>query len=226
MRENSATSEITNAMRNYLADIYRLGQGKSWVSTTTLAHTLGVSPPAVVRMVKRLDRSGLLEHLPYQGVNLTPAGTHAALLGIRRHRLVERFLVDVLGFGWHEVHDEADLLQDGVNQKIEDRIDEVLGHPSRCPHGEPIPSRDGMLPQLDDLPLVVVSPGTQGRVSRIKTHDPDKLQYLASLNLLPGTAYKLISRQPFNGPIRLAIAGRGEQVIGSELAAAIWVTRT
>jgi DtxR family Mn-dependent transcriptional regulator len=176
-------------------------------------------------MVKRLDRLGLLEHLPYQGVNLTPAGTHAALLGIRRHRLVERFLVDVLGFGWHEVHDEADLLQDGVNQKIEDRIDEVLGHPSRCPHGEPIPSRDGTLPQLDDLPLVVVSPGTQGRVSRIKTHDPDKLQYLASLNLLPGTAYKLISRQPFNGPIRLAIAGRGEQVIGGELAAAIWVTR-
>jgi DtxR family Mn-dependent transcriptional regulator len=225
MRENSAASEITNTMRNYLADIYRLSQGGSWVSTTTLAQTIEVSPPAVARMVKRLDRLELLEHLPYQGVKLTPIGTHAALLGIRRHRLIERFLVDILGFGWHEVHDEADLLQDGVNQKIEDRIDEVLGHPSRCPHGEPIPSRDGMLPQLDDLPLVVVSPGTQGRVSRIKTHDPDKLQYLASLNLLPGTAYKLISRQPFNGPIRLAIAGRGEQVIGGELAAAIWVTR-
>jgi DtxR family Mn-dependent transcriptional regulator len=226
MRESSDTSEITNAMRNYLADIYRLSQGESWVSTTTLAQTMGVSPPAVARMVKRLDRLGLLEHFPYQGVKLTPVGTRAALLGIRRHRLVERFLVDMLGFGWHEVHDEADLLQDGVNQKIEDRIDEVLGYPSRCPHGEPIPSRDGGIPQLDDLPLVVVSPGTQGRVSRIKTHDPDKLKYLASLNLVPDTPYKLISRQPFNGPIRLAIAGQGDQVIGSELAAAIWVTRT
>jgi DtxR family Mn-dependent transcriptional regulator len=212
-------------MRNYLADIYRLSQGETWVSTTTLADTMGVSPPAVARMVKRLDGLGLLQHLPYQGVKLTPGGTHEALLGIRRHRLVERFLVDVLGFGWHEVHDEADLMQGGVNQKIEDRIDGILGHPTRCPHGEPIPSRDGVMPQLDDLPLIVVSQGARGEISRIKTHDPDKLQYLASLNLVPGAPYQLVGRQPFNGPIRLNIADRGEQVIGSELAAAIWVTR-
>jgi DtxR family Mn-dependent transcriptional regulator len=222
---DSSTSEVTPAMRNYLADIYRLSQGESWVSTTTLAEAMDVSPPAVARMVKRLDGSGLLEHLPYQGVTLTPSGTREALLGIRRHRLVERFLVDMLGFGWHEAHDEADLLQSGVNQKIEDRIDELLGHPTRCPHGEPIPSRDGVMPRLDDLPLIVVSPGMRGQISRIKTHDPDKLQYLANLNLVPGRPYRLVSRQPFNGPIRLEIADQGEQVIGSELAAAIWVTR-
>jgi DtxR family Mn-dependent transcriptional regulator len=223
--KESTSLEITFAMRNYLADLYRLSQGASWVSTTTLAETLNVSPPAAARMIKRLNGLGLLEHQPYRGVKLTASGAREALLGIRRHRLVERFLVDTLGFGWHEVHDESDVLQSGVSQRIEDRIDEILGHPTRCPHGEPIPNRDGVMPKLDDLPLIVVSPGTQGQVSRIKTHDPEKLQYLASLHLVPGAPYTLVSRQPFNGPIRLIIGDRGEQVIGSELAAAIWVTR-
>jgi DtxR family Mn-dependent transcriptional regulator len=224
MTGTSPTLEITPTMRNYLADIYRLSQGESWVSTTTLAETLDVSPSAAVRMVKRLHDIGLLEHQPYQGVKLTASGIRHALLGIRRHRLVERFLVDVMGFGWHEVHDDAEAMQSGVGQKIEDRMDEIMGYPTRCPHGEPIPSRDGVMPQIDDLPLVVVSPGTSGHVSRIKTHDPAKLQYLASLQLVPGASYTLVSRQPFNGPLRLTIAERGEQVIGTELAAAIWVT--
>jgi DtxR family Mn-dependent transcriptional regulator len=224
MTGTSSTSEITPTMRNYLADIYRLSQGESWVSTTTLAETLDVSPSAAVRMIKRLHGIGLLEHQPYQGVKLTASGIRHALLGIRRHRLVERFLVDVMGFGWHEVHDDAEAMQSGVSQKIEDRIDEMMGYPTRCPHGEPIPGRDGVMPQIDDLPLIVVSPGSSGHVSRIKTHDPAKLRYLASLKLVPGTPYTLVSRQPFNGPLRLTIAERGEQVIGSELAAAIWVT--
>lgn len=211
-------------MRNYLADVYRLGQGVSWVSTTNLAESLEVSPPAVVRMVKRLHSAGLLEHQPYQGVRLTPSGVRQAMFGLRRHRLVERFLVDVLGFGWHEVHDESETMQSGVTQRVEDRMDEIMGHPTRCPHGEPIPSRDGVMPELDDVPLIVVSAGASGEVSRIKTHDPDKLRYLASLKLVPGASFQLISRQPFDGPLRLAIGDRGEQVIGSELAAAIWVT--
>jgi DtxR family Mn-dependent transcriptional regulator len=225
MTATASTPTVTQAMRNYLADIYRLSQGEPWVSTTMLAETMGVSPPAVARMVKRMAGIGMLEHLPYRGVKLTSEGTREALLGIRRHRLVERFLVDVLGFGWHEVHDESDAMTDGVSQRVEDRMDEILGHPTRCPHGEPIPTRDGAMPRVDDLPMVVVPPGTRGRISRIKTHDPDKLKYLAGLKLVPGTPFRLLSRQPFNGPIRLRIADRGEQVIGHELAAAIWITR-
>ena len=217
---------ITQEREDYLKTIYKIELEESPVRTTAIAKALGVEPASVTGVIKRLAELDLLEHQPYKGVTLTPSGRKVALSVIRRHRLVELYLTQSLGYSWDEVHDEADLLQDGVNQKIEDRIDEVLGYPSRCPHGEPIPSRDGGIPQLDDLPLVVVSPGTQGRVSRIKTHDPDKLKYLASLNLVPDTPYKLISRQPFNGPIRLAIAGQGDQVIGSELAAAIWVTRT
>jgi DtxR family Mn-dependent transcriptional regulator len=226
MEGSLSAPEITPTMRNYLADIYRLGQGRSWVSTSTLAGSLEVSPPATVRMVKRLHSAGLLEHQPYRGVRLTSDGARQALLGIRRHRLVERFLVDVLGFGWHEVHDEADLMQGGINQRIEDRMDEMMGHPARCPHGEPIPSRDGVMPEIDDLPLITAPPGASGEISRVKTHDPDKLLYLASLKLVPGTPFRLINRQPFNGPLRVTIDDRGEQVIGSELAAAIWVTHT
>jgi DtxR family Mn-dependent transcriptional regulator len=214
--------KISDAMRDYLGEIYRLGQGEAWVSTTAVAERLNVSGPATVRMVRRLHKSGLVDHLPYKGVCLTPPGKKVALLNIRRHRLVERFLVDILQFGWHEVHDQADELHRGISQPIEDRIDTLLDHPTACPHGEPIPTRDGVMPELDDKPLTVLPPGTTGEISRVKTHEPEKLRYLADIGLVPNAAFELISRAPFNGPLRLKI-GRNEQVIGQELAAALWV---
>ncbi|MBN1220272.1 MAG: metal-dependent transcriptional regulator [Anaerolineae bacterium] len=214
--------QISETMRDYLGEIYRLGQGKAWVSTTALAEQLNVSGPATVRMVRRLHKNGLVEHLPYKGVRFTPSGQRAALLNIRRHRLVECFLVDVLKFGWHEVHYEADVMQKGVNQRLEDRIDDMLNHPATCPHGEPIPSREGVMPQVDDRPLTVLPPGARGSISRTKTHEPKKLKYLAEIGLVPGASFELVNRAPFNGPLRLKI-GRAEQVIGMELAAALWV---
>lgn len=215
-------TKISGVMRDYLAEIYRIGHGKIWVSTTAIAEQLNVSSPATVRMISRLRKRGLVKHLPYQGVFLTEKGQKEALLGIRRHRLVERFLVDVLKFGWDEAHDEADILDKGINQRLEDRIDVLMGHPTTCPHGEPIPTRDGMMPELNDRPLTVVPPGTHGKISRIRTREADKLKYLASIGLVPGASFKLISRAPFKGPLRLEI-DRYEQVIGTELAAAIWV---
>jgi DtxR family transcriptional regulator, Mn-dependent transcriptional regulator len=217
-----SVDEITPAMQDYLAEIYRLGIGEIWVSTTALAERLHVTGPAVVRMVRRLHDHGLVDHQPYQGVHLTPLGRTQALLSIRRHRLVERFLVDVLKFGWHEVHDEADELQKGINQRLEDRIDELMEHPATCPHGDPIPTREGIMPEFGDIPLAVVPPGTEGVISRVKTREPEKLQYVAEIGLVPGTTFKLVNRAPFNGPLRLKV-GRDEQVIGAELAAAFWV---
>jgi len=215
-------NQISDAMRDYLAEIYRLSQGDVWVSTTALADRLQVSGPATVRMIRRLHNAGLVDHLPYKGVKLTPPGRRVALLHIRRHRLVERFLVDVLQFGWHEVHDQADDLHKGINQTLEDRIDHLMDHPATCPHGDPIPSRDGTMPALDDVPLTVVPAGTKGSISRVKTHEPEKLKYLAEIGLTPNTPFELVSRAPFNGPLRLKI-GRNEQIIGAELAAALWV---
>lgn len=216
-------NKISETMRDYLGEIYRLGQGKAWVSTTALAEVLDVSGPASVRMARRLHKAGLVDHLPYKGIQLTPYGRKVALLNIRRHRLVERFLVDVLQFGWDEVHDKADRLQKGVNQAIENRMDELMGHPATCPHGDPIPTPNGAMPEIDDKPLTVVAPGKAGKITRVKTREPEKLQYLAEIGLVPGTPFELVNRAPFNGPLRLKV-GRDEQVIGTELAAALWVS--
>jgi len=215
--------KISDTMRDYLGEIYRLGQGQAWVSTTSLADALDVSGPASVRMARRLHKAGLVDHLPYKGIQLTPYGKKIALLNIRRHRLVERFLVDVLKFGWDEVHNKADLLQKGVNQTIEDRMDELMGHPATCPHGDPIPTRDGVMPELRDKPLTVVAPGNKGKITRVKTHEPKKLQYLAEIGIIPNAPFELVNRAPFNGPLRLKL-GQHEQVIGAELAAALWVS--
>jgi DtxR family Mn-dependent transcriptional regulator len=209
-------------MRDYLGEIYRLGQGEAWVSTTAIAERLNVSGPATVRMVRRLHDHGLVAHAPYKGVRFTPDGKKVALLNLRRHRLVERFLVDVMDFGWHEVHGQAEGFQRGITQEIEDRMDEMLGHPTACPHGEPIPSGDGVMPQVNDRPLTVMPPGTTGNISRVKTHESEKLKYLAEIGLVPGAEFQLVNRAPFNGPLRLKV-GHREEIIGVELAAALWV---
>ena len=197
--------KISDTMREYLGEIYRLGQGEAWVSTTALAEELNVSGPASVRMVHRLHEGGLVDHLPYKGIRLTPNGKKVALLNIRRHRLVERFLVDILKFGWHEAHDEADSLQKGMTQIIEDRIDVLMGHPTACPHGEPIPDRNGVMPDFEDKPLTVIAPGRKGKITRVRTREPEKLIYLAEIGLTPGASFELVSRAPFNGPLRLKI---------------------
>lgn len=216
-------NDISPAMRDYLAEIYRIGMGQLWVSTTLIAEQLTVSGPATVRMVRRLQERGLVEHLPYKGVQLTPAGMKAALLAIRRHRLAERFLVDVLNFGWHEVHAEADALQKGISTAIEDRMDALMNFPTTCPHGDPIPSKSGAMPQIDDRPLTVVPQGAEGIISRVKTRETAKLEYLANTGLVPGARYTLKARAPFNGPLRICVNGGAEHIIGNELAAAIWV---
>jgi len=221
--DNTRLPAPSEAMRDYLAEMYRLGHGKMWVSTTMLAERMGVSGAAAVAMVRRLQKRALVEHLPYRGARLTPAGAKVALLSIRRHRLVERFLVDVMQFGWHEVHAEAESLQRGVTQAIEDRMDALMGHPATCPHGDPIPSREGVMPELHDRPLTVIPAGGRGTISRVRTREADRLQYLAQIGLIPGAPFELVSRAPFNGPLRLRL-GAAEQVIGVELAAALWVT--
>jgi len=215
--------EISNAMRDYLAEIHRIGHGKMWVSTTLIAEQLSVSAPATVRMMRRLQERGLVEHLPYKGVQLTLAGEKAALLAIRRHRLSERFLVDVLKMDWSEVHEAAEIFQRGITAAIEDRIDMLMDYPTNCPHGDPIPSKSGTMPQLDDRPLTVVPHGVSGTISRIKTREAEKLRYLADVGMVPGVRFLLVNRAPFNGPLRIALNDRDEHIIGSELAAALWV---
>jgi DtxR family Mn-dependent transcriptional regulator len=209
-------------MQDYLAEAYRIAsyQDHEYVSTSELADRLHKTAPAVVRMASRLREAGLIEHEPYQGVRLTPSGEREALISIRRHRIVEAFLVNVMGFGWHEVHDEGEELASSVTQRVLDRMEEMAGMPRRCPHGEPIPTRDGIMPKIEDVALAELEPTQELTVSRVNTHDADKLMYLHEIRLTPGQDIELISRAPFNGPLRLRI-DRDEQVIGGELAEAV-----
>ncbi len=216
---------ISSAMQEYLAEAYRIAyyqENDPFISTSSLAEVLHVSAPAVTRMVQRLKEAGYLEHEPYKGIRLTPEGEYEALMSIRRHRLVERFLVDVMAFGWHEVHDDADDLGAVVSDAMVERMDRMSGYPRRCPHGEPIPSADGHMPKIHDRPLNHIEPGQELVISRVNTHDAEKLRYFDSLGLIPGTHIEVISFAPFNGPIHLKI-GDKMQMIGHELATALRV---
>ena len=216
---------VSAAMQEYLAETYRLAyyQGDNpFVSTSALAEVMNVSAPAVTRMVQRLKEAGYLEHEPYRGISLTTEGELEALMSIRRHRLVERFLVDVMQFGWHEVHDSADELGASVSDTVVNRMEQMAGFPRRCPHGEPIPSADGVMPRVVDYPLNESKPDSDLVISRVNTHDAEKLAYLDTLGLKPGTKFHLIARAPFNGPLQLKVKGE-TQVIGHELAGALRV---
>lgn len=208
------------AMQEYLAEAYRLAyyqKNNPYVSTSSLAEVLHVSAPAVTRMVQRLKDAGYLEHEPYRGIKLTPSGEREALLSIRGHRLVERFLVDVMQFGWHEVHDAADELGAVVSEKVVERMSEMAGNPRRCPHGEPIPTAEGLMPQVVDYLLTDVAIEQDYVISRANSHDENVLKYLDTLGLKPGVAFRLIDRAPFNGPIQIEVNGETHH-IGYELA--------
>ena len=214
--------KISPTMREYLGEIYRLERGPDGVTTSALAERLEVSPSAVVRMLRRLDEAGLVTHVPYQPARLSPEGEREALRSIRRHRLLEVFLVKVMGFGWEEVHDESHGLQLTISDSFEDRMDAVSGFPTHCPHGDPIPTRDGRMPEIHDQPLLETPVGVSAVVRRVKTDDREKLRYLAEIGLVPGAPVTLMNRAPFNGPLRLRLAGQ-EQVVGAELAQALRV---
>ncbi len=210
----------TDAMREYLAEAYRLAYyqvNDPYISTSALADAKGVSAPAVTRMVQRLRESGYLEHEPYKGIRLTPQGEREALLEIRKHRLVERFLVDVMGFGWHEVHDHADDFGANASEMLVERMNILSGKPRRCPHGEPIPALDGKMPRVIDYPLNDVAVGQEYLISRANTHDSDKLRYLDAMGLKPSMRMVLVERAPFHGPLQVR-AGDALHFIGYELA--------
>jgi DtxR family Mn-dependent transcriptional regulator len=211
------------AMREYLAEIYRLQEDSPMVSTTSLAERLNVSAPAIPRMLKRLRNAGYVKHIPYQGFELTEFGRQEALRELRRHRLLEVFLVDVMAFTWDETHELAEDLSKGINDTITERMAEMTNQPTRCPHGEPIPDPEGNLPELKDTCIINLTVGHKGTVSRVRTNEPERLKYFAELGLVPGAAFEIVGRAPFNGPMRLRV-GRDDVVLGVELTKSLWVT--
>jgi DtxR family Mn-dependent transcriptional regulator len=205
----------TPAMRAYLAEIYRLGEGEP-VRATQLARRLDVTLTAAVRMLNRLESHGWIQRTRH-GIRLTETGEREALRSIRRHRILEAFLSRVLGIGWEEVHALADRLDPAVDEALCERMYEAAGRPSHCPHGDPIPTPEGWIPPLGDVPLSEIPIGARGHITRVKTEDAEQLRYLGSLGLVPGVPFELVARAPFNGPLRLRLP-QHDVIIGPELA--------
>lgn len=218
----TSSSQVSPAMQRYAAEVFRIQQDEGKVSLSHLAEQVESSPQAIARMVKRLTDAGFATYEPYRGVRLTKEGERIAMPALRRHRLGEVFLVKVMGYDWASAHELTDVFERGINEELEDRIDQLAGHPTNCPHGEPIPTKDGTITFPNDGPLVDKEVGVSCKLTRVRTHDVDKLRYIANLGLTPGVEFTLVSRAPFNGPLRLQM-GRNDQVIGYELASSLWV---
>ncbi|HUR94750.1 MAG TPA: metal-dependent transcriptional regulator [Gemmatimonadales bacterium] len=208
---------LTRSSEDYLKAIYRLSPEGRPASTSDIAHLLELSPPSVSGMVKRLSELGLLEHVPYKGVQLTGAGRRVALRMVRRHRLIEAYLVQFLGYSWDTVHVEAERLEHAVSDTLVERMSAALGHPSVDPHGDPIPDADGSIRELASRALADISVGQTVEIRRVDDSDPERLRYLAALGLMPGVVVTLRDRQPFGGPVTVETAGV-PHVIGAELA--------
>jgi DtxR family transcriptional regulator, Mn-dependent transcriptional regulator len=217
---------ISAKMLDYLVEIYRLNDRKAdsnpYVSTSQLADLLGVTAPAVNRMVTRLREQNLLHHEPYQGIRLTEQGEHEARLQLRLQRIAEVFLVNVMGFTWDIVHEEARKISVGMSEALTNRMWEMAGKPEFCPHGEVIPNADGTLPPIDDVLLTEATPEVHYKITRVLTRESDRLNYMSALGLVPDAKLQLIHAAPFSGPMQLKL--RDEyRIIGHNLAELIRV---
>ncbi len=218
------TNMTTTAVQDYLKAIHELSRGGSAAATSLIAERLGVAAGSVTGMLKRLSDRGLVEHVPYYGARLTTAGEAEAIGLIRRHRVLELFLVRVLGYGWDEVHEEAERLEHAVSEQLIDRMADVLGDPVEDPHGAPIPEvgvafEDRQYPSLWELET-----GERAVLRRVPDEDAEALRHLARLELLPGVPLEVLERAPFNGPLRLRV-GERERIVGAELSRALQVER-
>jgi DtxR family Mn-dependent transcriptional regulator len=218
-----AGETLTRSVEDYLKALYQLSPEGRPASTSEIAHLLALSPPSVTGMVKRLSEQGLLEHIPYRGVQLTDQGRHAALRMVRRHRLIEAYLVEFLGYSWDTVHEEAERLEHAVSDTLVERMAGALGHPSVDPHGDPIPSADGSIHELACIALSDVPVGETVAITRVHESQPERLRYIASLGLRPGVQITVVDRQPIDELVTIEV-GTEKQVIGRELGHALLCT--
>ncbi|HWJ22377.1 MAG TPA: metal-dependent transcriptional regulator [Gemmatimonadaceae bacterium] len=213
---------LTASVEDYLKAVYEAERRAGAASTSDVAQQLGVAPASVSGMVRRLARQGLLAHERYRGVRLTPAGRRAALRTLRRHRVIESYLVHALGYSWDCVHEEAERLEHAASDELIDRMAAALGEPAFDPHGAPIPTREGAVDETRRTALGDLAVGARVRVSRVGDEDASLLRYLAELGIRPGARVTVVARAPFDGPLTLLVDG-AERVVGSGVAGGVWV---
>lgn len=209
-------------IENYLKNIYKIQTSEGKVSTSSLSEKLQISPASVSEMIKKLADEGSLTHTPYKGVELTESGKRTALKIVRKHRLWEMFLVDVLHFGWDEIDEEAEKFEHIMSEKMEDKIDEVLGYPSVDPHGDPIPTKNGTIKAMRSFPLAGVEEGRTVRVVRVNDANPELLQYASSIGLSLNKKIAVRQRMKFDNSLVVKI-GAKETTVSATLAENIFV---
>ena len=220
----------SSTVETYLKAIFlgegQLGAGQRLLPMGQLASALGVAPGTATTMVKALAESGLVEYEPYNGVRLSPAGEKLAALVLRRHRLIELFLVRVMGLGWDEVHDEAEQLEHVVSDRLIDRIDEMLGRPEADPHGDPIPTADGRVPRHEFETLLTCPIRRRLVVTRVTDQDAAFLRFIEQHHLMPGEEIEVEARDEVSDSVQLR--GRADQriTIGMRAASKVRVSTT
>jgi DtxR family Mn-dependent transcriptional regulator len=215
----------TRSVEDFLKSVYSLQQKSERVSTNALAEVLSISPPSVTDMARRLESAGLVDYRKYYGVRLTDDGMAIALRVVRRHRLIELYLVNELGYDLHEVHEEAERLEHAVSDRFVTAISDKLDNPSVDPHGDPIPAADGTITRRDLISLTELTPHTLAVVSRFLAEGDDMLQHMLTKGLKLGAQVEIISRDPFDGPLMLNV-DETETILGYNVAAAIMVEVT
>ena len=221
----SGNIEFSPAVEDYAKTIYALESEASdrvAVSTTALAERLGVTPASASAMMRKLGELGLVDHVPYKGVRLTASGARVALEVLRHHRLLELYLTEALGVPWDRVHAEAEVLEHVLSDELEELIAAKLGHPTRDPHGDPIPSRDLIVEESPTEALAAVPVGAHGRLVRVSDADPEMLRYLDARGIRPGDPFAVVERQPFGGPLMVSFGDR-VHALGDALAEAMRV---
>jgi len=224
MRESGGgrPEALTAPVEDYLKAIYAIGGGTGAAATNDIAQRLDLAPASVSGMVRRLADQGLLAYERYHGVKLTESGRRAALRTLRRHRVIEAYLVEALGFEWDRVHEEAERLEHAASDDLVDRMAATIGEPEVDPHGAPIPTRDGSVDETVYRSLAELEVGSTGVVVRVSDEDAEMLRYLAELGIVPGKRLSVKAHAPFDGPITLSVS-RQELSIGPALAAQVMV---
>ncbi len=221
-------TELSPAVEDYAKAIFALQQelegAGGVVTTTAVAERLGVTAASASGMVRRLHEHGLVEHMPYKGVELTAEGRRVALRVLRHHRLLETYLAQSLGVPWDRVHDEAEVLEHALSDDLEALIAAKLGHPTHDPHGDPIPSAELVLDERPNECLAALEAGVSGVLSRVSDAEPEMLRYLAARGIAPGARFEVLERQPFDGPLFVRF-GDEVHVLGGDLARAMSVER-
>lgn len=236
--EDRSAGMLTEKMEEYLEALFKLSCEDNPLTPTRLAEYMKVTPPTALDMLRRLEKEG---YIRYQGpgpgkgrragpgkarrtIVLTPKGERVARTLIRRHRLSERFLTDMLGLDWESAHREACRLEHVISPEVEEKLSEVLGNPETCPHGYPIPDENGNMAEEEIKPLCDFRPDEKGHIARVEEEEPRLLQYLASLGLMPDVDVEVTEVAPFGGPLLVRI-GDAQYALGREVAAKIWTRK-